>query len=619
MLSVVIFHAFPSTLSGGFIGVDIFFVISGFLITSIIIRKLQTESFSYLEFYMHRAQRIFPALSIMMLSCLAFSWFFLLPDEFSKLGVHTIGGATFTSNLILWSESGYFDLDSMRKPFLHLWSLGVEEQFYLFWPPLLSAIWLKFKELGKALATITILSFASNILLIEYDSTATFYSPFTRVWELSAGGLLAYWLNKHGTPHAETTNDLLQKVIGSFGITILILGIIFIEESAQFPGYIALVPVVGTLLVLAAKGKTLLPHLLSNKVITFFGTISYAFYLWHWPLLSLHEIVKNSSHRDARFAAVVIAIVLATASTYLLERPLRYGKHRTLKASIAVAMLVGSGFFGAAIYFNDGFPKRLDPLMVQLNRDLTGGVTLPPSSTDWCKGVSANFCSHQGPSPTTVLYGDSHGRSLFFGIRELINDDQNSLLVLGNGGCPPFMGFGEVCDSFVRDSLERITSDGNIKTVFITFSEQRYFDPETLASNEKLESLLNGFDQTLRTLKENNKEIIFLFDVPRLKEDVRSCLPRSGKGIDWNPENCGVSHNDHKEAVSKIREILTALLDEYPEVERISLDDSLCNDTWCAGANQDTLFYLDQDHLSIRGAIFVTSEISDHLKKLTNQ
>jgi hypothetical protein len=228
--------------------------------------------------------------------------------------------------------------------------------------------------------------------------------------------------------------------------------------------------------------------------------------------------------------------------------------------------------------------------------------------------VSANFCSHQGPSPTAVLYGDSHGRSLFFGLRELINDDQNSLLVLGNGGCPPFIGFGEVCDSIVSDSLKRITNDGNINTVFITFSEQRYFDPETLASNEKLKSLLHGLDQTLRTLKENNKKITVLYDVPRLKADVRSCLPRSGKGNDWNPDNCGVSYKDHTEAVNEIRKLLSALLDKHPEIERISLDDSLCNDTWCAGANKDTLLYLDHDHLSIRGAIFVASKISDRLR-----
>jgi peptidoglycan/LPS O-acetylase OafA/YrhL len=192
VLAVVAFHAFPSWAKGGFIGVDVFFVISGYLISIIIFENLERGTFSFTEFYARRIRRIFPALLLVLIVCLTIGWFTLLADEYKQLGKHTVAGAGFISNFILWNEAGYFDNSAETKPLLHLWSLGVEEQFYIFWPLLL---WFAWKH-KFSLLTLTILvalaSFVLNIKGIKHDMVATFYSPQTRFWELLCGSLLSW-------------------------------------------------------------------------------------------------------------------------------------------------------------------------------------------------------------------------------------------------------------------------------------------------------------------------------------------------------------------------------------------------------------------------------------------
>ena len=216
MLSVVGFHAAPNWMRGGFIGVDIFFVISGFLISTILFNSLQNGTFSFASFYARRVKRIFPALIVVLVSCLAYGWFFFLQDEYRSLGKHVAGGAAFVSNLVLWSETGYFDLSAEFKPMLHLWSLGIEEQFYIVWPVLLWVGWkLRWNLLAVTLA-VAIASFAWNIYLAPRDATADFYSPLTRFWELLAGAALAYiTLNSPRTLKLVTLpNKDIQSVLG---------------------------------------------------------------------------------------------------------------------------------------------------------------------------------------------------------------------------------------------------------------------------------------------------------------------------------------------------------------------------------------------------------------------
>jgi peptidoglycan/LPS O-acetylase OafA/YrhL len=362
VLSVVGFHAFPSLVQGGFIGVDVFFVISGFLISSIIYENLDKKEFTFLEFYARRIRRIFPALIVVMTACFVFGWFSLLMDEYMQLGKHIAGGAAFVSNFLLWQESGYFDNSAETKPLLHLWSLGIEEQFYIVWPLLLWLSWKrKFNFFAVTLA-IAVGSFYLNIKGIKQDAVATFYSPITRFWELMIGGLLA-WITiyKKSTfagiclkvdrlivstiyKNKQVTKGRTLANLSAFtGLALLVYGLVIIAKDFSFPGVWALVPALAALLIISAGPAAWINRqILSTNIFVWFGLISYPLYLWHWPLLSFAQIIENGSpSRNTRITAVAISILLAWLTMKFIEKPFRFGNQRT---GLKVATLSGFMF-----------------------------------------------------------------------------------------------------------------------------------------------------------------------------------------------------------------------------------------------------------------------------------
>ena len=274
ILTVIGFHAFPSWFKGGFIGVDIFFVISGYLISTIIFGSLRRDAFSFVEFYIRRIKRIFPALLLVLIATLAFGWFVLFADEYRQLGKHVAGGAGFISNFILWNESGYFDNAAETKPLLHLWSLGVEEQFYIVWPLLL---WLAWKKRFNFLATaivVAVISFALNIVEVRTDADAAFYSPQTRFWELMAGSVLAYthidyrhlfanfndrldarWRSIVHSRRTASGGDALRNLISFLGIVLVAAGVMLIGKGFHFPGWWAILPTAGAALIISAGNR----------------------------------------------------------------------------------------------------------------------------------------------------------------------------------------------------------------------------------------------------------------------------------------------------------------------------------------------------------------------------
>jgi len=231
ILLVIIYHAFPNVLSGGFIGVDVFFVISGYLISTIIYKHLEKGDFSFSNFYLRRIKRIFPALLAVLITCFAIGWFTLLADEYKQLGKHIAGGAGFMSNLILWNESGYFDAASHTKPLLHLWSLGVEEQFYFIWPVIIWAAWKFQLNLMAVAISIALISFGINIYQIHYlDNLATtFYLPHARFWELMVGAILAQYALKN-----PIQNKFYQNLQSVLGITLILIGVALINTNLYF-------------------------------------------------------------------------------------------------------------------------------------------------------------------------------------------------------------------------------------------------------------------------------------------------------------------------------------------------------------------------------------------------
>lgn len=304
VLSVVGFHAFPYWIPGGFIGVDVFFVISGFLISTIIYKGLEAGTFSFADFYARRIRRIFPALVLVLLASLCFGWFALLADEYTQLGKHVAAGAGFVANLVFWSEAGYFDSSAETKPLLHLWSLGIEEQFYILWPLLLWLGWKCKLNLGLITVALAAASFALNVHGLQADPVATFFSPQTRFWELLCGGLLA-WATLYKPGIYDYVGRLQATVLGLLGLGLLASGFWIIHQDFGFPGAWALLPVAGTVMIIVA-GPDAWPNkaLLSNRVAVWIGLISYPLYLWHWPLLTFARIVrKHIRTKSLRYSA----------------------------------------------------------------------------------------------------------------------------------------------------------------------------------------------------------------------------------------------------------------------------------------------------------------------------
>lgn len=327
VLSVVIFHAFPERLPGGFIGVDIFFVISGFLISSIIFQALDQGSFSFADFYSRRIRRIFPALLVVLVACLSFGWLVLLPDELNQLGKHAAAGAAFIANLALIGEVGYFNNAAETKPLLHLWSLGIEEQFYILFP---LAMWAAWKTRFKAiyiLIPLALLSFYLNIHLVTQDSVVAFYSPLSRFWELLIGSALA-WLTIYRTPTLTVTGANLCSILGCGA---LIAGLVLIRESSAFPGYWAALPAIGAALLIGAGPTAWFNRrILASPFAVWFGLISYSLYLWHWPLLSFARITNNQlPSTSTRIILVLAAIGLAWLSVRFIEVRFRTSSFRT--------------------------------------------------------------------------------------------------------------------------------------------------------------------------------------------------------------------------------------------------------------------------------------------------
>ena len=360
-LAVVLYHAFPNRLPGGFIGVDIFFVISGYLISSILYRHLFNQDdpgkVHIVDFYSRRVRRIFPALILVLVTTFVLGTVLLYPSEFKLVLKHIIGGSTYVSNFILYKEAGdYFDVNSKFKPLLHLWSLGVEEQFYLVFPIFLWVIYKLNLNFVLSLALFSIVSFFINYNAVKHGFVSkAFFMPWSRFWELSLGAVLAYVEFEYAkqlyrfkdskfcktvlaiifrNPSNSDNQKLLKNILSFIGLVLIVVGLISIKSNGVYPGKKALIPVFGAIFIIAAgKDAFINRKLLSNKVMVFLGLISYPLYLWHWPLLSLLYICDGGiPEKHFKVIAILISLVLATITFLFIEPKLRYGKHGGIKA-----------------------------------------------------------------------------------------------------------------------------------------------------------------------------------------------------------------------------------------------------------------------------------------------
>jgi peptidoglycan/LPS O-acetylase OafA/YrhL len=368
VLAVVFYHAFPNLAQGGFVGVDIFFVISGYLISTILFKGMEQGSFSFTDFYARRIKRIFPALMLVLMACLAFGWFALLADEYKQLGKHTAAGAAFVSNLVLWKEDSYFDVAAELKTLLHLWSLGIEEQFYIVWPTLLFVAYNLRLNLLAFTVAITLISFAFNVFRIKSFPVGTFYLMPMRLFELQIGSILAYLtlrgkfgfdslVNRIASKNGAQSERWIENLKAFLGACFIATAIYGLNKETLFPGYWALLPTIGGFLLISSPESWLNRKVLACRALVFIGLISYPLYLWHWPLLSFATIVDAGTPMvGIRIAAVVVSMVLAGLTYQWIEKPVR--STQNLKSTIFLSGTAAIiGLLGYIVY-KDGITSR---------------------------------------------------------------------------------------------------------------------------------------------------------------------------------------------------------------------------------------------------------------------
>lgn len=442
VLAVVAFHAAPHLLPGGFVGVDIFFVISGYLISRIIYSALAQDGFSFADFYARRVRRIFPALALVLSASLLFGWFCLLGDEYETLGKETAAGVAFAANVLFWRESGYFDSASALKPLLHLWSLGVEEQFYLVWPVVVVAAHkyrLNLLRIALVLATASLL-----ISLVQTGSQAStaFYLPHARFWEFLCGAILAYTPKK----------AILQNIQSAGGLLLLITAMALFDQDMPFPGWRALLPTVGTtLLIWAGPHAWINRKLLANHSVVFIGLISYPLYLWHWPLLAFARMIGfGKLGSGVKAACVAAAFILAWLTYKFVERPLRTRRAGQYKIRFAVLpltiSLAGIGLLGMLVAAYAGVPSRFPEVVRSLANyqyDHAPAYRMGRCFLDFDQQNPPVFhdeCLDKGSEPLVFLWGDSHAAHLYSGIHALQQNYVFRVAQYTSSGCPPILG-----------------------------------------------------------------------------------------------------------------------------------------------------------------------------------
>lgn len=610
VLSVVLFHAFPAALRGGFVGVDVFFVISGFLITGILLRELQQGSFSFAGFYARRVRRIFPALALVLASCLAFGWLALFPDEYQQLGKHVVGGAGFAANFFYWAQVGYFDTAADTKPLLHLWSLGIEEQFYILWPVVLLLGWRLRTNLLAVAAVLALVSFAVNLGGIAAHPSATFYSPASRAWELLLGAGLACL---HARP---APAPYLANLLAWLGAALLAAGLALITRDDQFPGWRALLPALGALLLIGAGPQAWFNRvLLSNRLMVWIGLVSYPLYLWHWPLLSFARIVESGEPAPAiRAAAVLLALLLAWLTYRMVERPLRAGAGRAKVAGLSVAMLACAAV-GGYIYLNHGLPTR-KPVQDNLANQQALVLVEDKANAEACKkryGFDSpyEYClqADVAKDPTVVLVGDSHAYHVVAGLTEYYSSIGENLLMLGTR--VPYWGLDPKDDPFqqvTQPMLEQAIGTPSVKTIVVSTIRRFSTKPDEMA-------FFPAARETFRRMLAAGKHVIVMNDVPALDFDPRSCIKRAGVASSATRMPCAITRAEWERGLIEHRQYVRQLATEFPQIAWFDAAEPLCDERHCHAMVDGRLMYRDTHHLSYDGDLLVGRHFAEWMRR----
>jgi peptidoglycan/LPS O-acetylase OafA/YrhL len=635
VLAVVSFHAFPAYMPGGFIGVDIFFVISGYLISGIIFSELADEKFSFGLFYRRRICRIFPALLLVLLACGVAGWFLLLADEYAQLSKHIAASAGFMQNLILWYESGYFDQATDLKPLLHLWSLGIEEQFYIFWPVILWALWKNKLNSVLVAALLLVTSFALCLVATQTSLTAAFYSPFTRFWEFLFGSLLAWHALTRHPADTQLVPALRVQVLSVLGVVLIAAALLVLNRDRDFPGAWALLPVVGTSLIIYAGPRAFVNRFfLASRWMVLVGLISYPLYLWHWPLLSFGRILVNQPLGvESRLLLLSASVVLAWLTYRLLEQPIRtrFFKKNFVTGLLAILMVVAGGM-GYWIYQQGGIASRAVVQGSGMNLEILS-IELPaqtpcvtqPSLTQGVAPRALLLCTlYSAPNPqkTILLWGDSTVISWLPVFLTVAKQNNYTVVAITHPSCPPILRARKT--TFTYEQSKAYCSDGETQAEILTLiknsqpdlivwmaawssyaNKEFITDANSAAASQATtrQTLMTQFPETQRQLAEIGKLVVFKdWPIMPSKPTMRAI---DLFGFKQAPVFLS------RAQFNRDTEFMDRLFAANQPKNSSYFDPSykVCDESLCFAAREGVLFYEDTYHLSSQGAMRFKGDI----------
>lgn len=616
VIPVILFHAGFSAFAGGFIGVDVFFVISGYLITTIIALELDRGDFTILGFYDRRARRILPALFFVILCCLPFAWMWMLPKDFEAFGIDLIATVAFAANIELalgWNE--YFGTEAEKQPLLHMWSLAVEEQYYIFFPILLMLIW-RFGNISVFLVIIVIAigSLAAAEIGSRVKPVWNFYLLPTRAWELLAGALCALVLLRQPPTANNAAPSRIADAMALVGLGMILASIALFDHTTPFPSVYALLPVGGTcLVILFARSGTLVARLLSIPSIVGIGLISYSAYLWHQPLFAFARIRLEEPSVLTMLLLTLCSLALAVFSWKVIEQPFRGRRNiatRMPRIAIGSAAAIATGFVGLGLYARttDGavtrFPAEMQALLV--NGDWSRRCLTEPEEP------MQDRCIFGGgaPGPRIAILGDSIAASLAPALIDNVRRRQSAEVhQFTHTHCLPTLRTvtahpaDNPCADFIRTSIEQINRLEPDAVVIsanwgtLTASEGLLYDGVEVQDDIRVDALSRDI---MTTMAKIDAPVILLMPFHRAGYNVLDDVFQKRISDPDAPQDFAISQTEFLERFEDAFAILEAV--EAPNVRRVQIHDALCDGTECHIVQDGQLLLSDEIHVTRFGA-----------------
>lgn len=617
VIPVVLFHFGFSTFSGGFVGVDVFFVISGFLITSILFREISAQRFSFVDFWARRARRILPALSVVLLVTLALGWLLLTAKDFSELGRTVRYQSLFISNILFMREDGYFQPASDMKPLLHTWSLAVEEQYYIFFPLLMVVLMRHVRHWRWMLFAVLLISFGLNIAYIDRKPDFTFFSLPTRAWELLCGAMLAVLpARKHAV------RPWLAQSVGAAGLAAVLLAVFTFDRGTVFPGWAALLPVLGATALIwsGGQGSTWAGQLLSARVFVWIGLLSYSFYLWHWPVFVYANAISiDGVQRWEAVGWILLALGLAWLSWRFVELPFREKlllagrKHVLVGGLMAMAVLAVTG---SVVRSQEGFPQRLTGKALeyaQAREWRAGQMKCMLVTKDKKLDKACLLGGNQEVPATRLVWGDSHAAALMPAIESGARREGRPVWLYSMSACPPILSDDprQRCKDFNEQTMEQVRRL-QIKDVVLASNWSLYVYGREDGDKKVL---LNAHDNTAQSearmasaiearvaaIRATGAQVWLFKEVPLQRKGAISRLTSLAR-IGRSAEGLGRPLDEHLARQHFLSGLFDSMSAADPGVHVIDPTPLMCADEVCSIEVNGHSKYKDEDHLSDTGS-----------------